>query len=406
MKTRLLLLLAAAGLAAGLGIACKGSPAPPPAEQHVAKDEALPALAKVDGLPVRHLYLQQDLEPNKAIDTGEAFALDGVVGGALVQTGKDAARAQFSVRELDGTTHLITRRAGSYVEPNLFMSPSLRALCATEVTLIDRGPAPIGHAYAYDTKAGSRLLCWVNAADASKDQWEEIEIASTVATEPHDMIWSFALTGSRSEPTFDVVYAQDAEWTPQYFHAIGRQEREKGFERTIRVTGGKASLETLVDGEFPDFSILQARSLPGANACSGQCGSVWDGRSWHECGGCGSGEACVGGVCQAGKKCTPLTKEKACDALACGKYSDGCGGRVDCGDTCQGGLTCGADGTFRRCGKRLHPKTVDEVRAMYGDKDNQLCGVFLDPETGSNPDLGACQSPEHACVKNLCLPKP
>lgn len=385
--------------------ACKGAPAGSSSGDSVAKDAPLTPLVTAAGLPVRQFYLHTELEPGKAIDTEETFSLDGVEDGHLFQTGVDVVRSRLSVKEADGSMNVITPRAAVYVEPNVFASPFLRALCATEVTVIDRGKAPTGHAYSYDTKAGSRLLCWVNVTSGAKNVWQEIEVASSVDDPNHDMFWSFALTGSRTEPTFDVVYAEDAEWQPQYFHAVGRTEREKGFERTIAVgPDRKASLAQLVDGEFPDFTILQSRRPPGADACQHQCGMVWDGSSWHACGGCASGEACIAGQCRAGKTCKPLTRAQACDAMACGKYSDGCGGQIDCGDSCPAGTVCGADGTFRRCGRRMSAKTADEIRGAYGDTKRQLCGVFADPATASTVDLGGCPDSDQTCAGNLCSP--
>ncbi len=74
------------------------------------------------------------------------------------------------------------------------------------------------------------------------------------------MFWSFALVGDRNVPIFDVVYAQDAEWQPSYFHSIGRHDREKGFQRTVSIASGAPALAEVVDGDFPDFMCCKRAS--------------------------------------------------------------------------------------------------------------------------------------------------
>lgn len=49
----------------------------------------------------------------------------------------------------------------------------------------------------------------------------------------------------------------------------------------------------------------------------------------------------------SGCTCRPRT----CDPMACGTMDDGCGGTLDCGETCIGTLTCGGAGQAGRCGQ-------------------------------------------------------
>lgn len=279
---------------------CKGSGGGTAPESKNQDPNTLPALAIQNGLPVRQFFLHTAFGNGEQRPTGVVFTAD-VDDGEVVEIGKDALRAQLGVKERDGSLSVVTPRAAVYRDINLVKTPLLRALCATVVTAIDRGPSAKGHAYSYDTSKGSRLTCWVNGASGAKNAWAEIEIASSVDAGEHDMFWSFALSGSRTEPKFDVVYAQDAEWQPGYFHSIGRKDREKGFERTVELASNAPALRDLVDGEFPDFGALQARRFGRGNAiCDGRCGWVWDGMSWIDC----SANACGGGqVCK--KACAP-----------------------------------------------------------------------------------------------------
>ncbi len=365
-----------------------------------APSDSPPPIAKAPGLPARQFFLHVPFGPGEQRPSGIVFSRD-VDDGEIWEIGVDAVRAKLSVKEQDGSFSVVTSRPAIYREIETIATPSLRATCATEVEAIDRGRSVVGNAYAYDTTKGSRLVCWTNLTKDPKTVWREIEVASTRGEADKDMLWSFAMTGARSAPEVDVVYARDAEWGPQFFHGVGRREREKGFERTISVASGAPALAALFDGDFPDFAALQAAQL-GRGFCTDRCGWAWDGASWQSCGNtCGAGEACVKGFCQANATCTPLTKEQVCDGNACGQYSDGCGGRIDCGDPCAAQQkVCGAGGVYRRCGKRLEPLTPDEVRKKHGDTGSALCGVFTDP-LASDVDLGGCTDGK-ACVDNLC----
>src|SRR2546423_3000351 len=109
---------------------------------------------------------------------------------------------------------------------------------------------------------------------------------------------------------------------------------------------------------IPDSGAAEACVRRATCTVSGgqYCRSINDGCGGIlECGDCPAGQQC--GTADANKhvcisadpNCKPLTCDQPGGRL-CGKIGDGCGGPLDCGDSCPSGQSCGGGGTANVCG--------------------------------------------------------
>ena len=101
---------------------------------------------------------------------------------------------------------------------------------------------------------------------------------------------------------------------------------------------------------------------------------------------CGVNDICINpvsglpGCC--GSCCTPLTTQQACNGIACGSVSDGCGGTITCTDTCVAPNVC--QGNSCVC-VPLNPVTA--CTNQYGA--GYQCG-FANDGCGSQVACGTC----------------
>lgn len=108
--------------------------------------------------------------------------------------------------------------------------------------------------------------------------------------------------------------------------------------------GGLQACEA--QGEVCTDNRCEPQCSPAAvcAAAMAQCGSVTDANCGDvECGACPDEGTCdtSGDFNRCIPPCTPLTCEGA--GAQCGDVPDGCGGTLNCGGGCEGGLVCGAD---------------------------------------------------------------
>jgi hypothetical protein len=84
----------------------------------------------------------------------------------------------------------------------------------------------------------------------------------------------------------------------------------------------------------------------------------------------------------------------------CGQIGDGCGGRLDCPDSCIDGETCGGAGTPHVCGKGADPTCKPAACVQPG---GQLCGTVGDG-CGKALPCGACPAGSScgAVTPNVC----
>jgi hypothetical protein len=84
--------------------------------------------------------------------------------------------------------------------------------------------------------------------------------------------------------------------------------------------------------------------------------------------------------------CKPLTCKD--QGIECGKAGDGCGGIIDCGNTCTPPATCGGGGQPSKCGGTFGcvPKTCQQ--------QNIGCGPAGDGCGGTIPNCGTCTLPQ------------
>ena len=142
--------------------------------------------------------------------------------------------------------------------------------------------------------------------------------------------------------------------------------------------------------------------------CEGRCGMVPDG-----CGGfencdeadggapCNvdEGESCIEYECQEGD-CEPRT-ESDCESDECGQLEDGCGGTVNCGDSCEDGFDC--EENLCVCQpeseQELCDFALDEVEGDYE------CGpINVDDRCGENRDIVCGECAEGTtCQDNECV---
>ncbi|MFT3922708.1 MAG: hypothetical protein QM778_09255 [Myxococcales bacterium] len=133
------------------------------------------------------------------------------------------------------------------------------------------------------------------------------------------------------------------------------------------------------------------------------CGVVSDGcDGTYTCGTCGAGSSCSAGQCVPGT-CSKQTQANACGTKQCGKVSDGCNGSYSCGDngdgTCDNPDTCGGGGVAGQCG---HPQCVPLTMAQAcdplkpaGNPNATVCGWVSDGcsgkiNCGDCPNNGVC----------------
>ena len=113
----------------------------------------------------------------------------------------------------------------------------------------------------------------------------------------------------------------------------------------------------LPDGALPDGSAADAGAPPPPTCGNGaldegeRCDAeLLGGASCESEVGAGGTLACAGNCLDfdtSGCECLP----RSCDALECGEVDDGCGGTMDCGQSCPGALSCGGAGVAGRCGQ-------------------------------------------------------
>ncbi len=172
---------------------------------------------------------------------------------------------------------------------------------------------------------------------------------------------------------------------------------------------GGAGTDNLCGGA-PDCKPITCDS-PGGRFC----GKIGDGcGKMLDCGSCpGAGEVCGGAgtanLCAGGAGCTPLT----CDVMGgrfCGKFGDGCGKMLDCGD-CPGGGVCGGAGTANVCagGTGCTPISCQQPTGKYCGQLGDGCGKTIDCGGCSGIDTcggsgvpSVCGNPSGRCT-NLCL---
>ena len=125
------------------------------------------------------------------------------------------------------------------------------------------------------------------------------------------------------------------------------------------------------NAEFPKPSDVASSSSSGDNSASGSSSS---GATVFGGGVDDDGGAVIG-------PCVP----KTCTDLAadCGVLNDGCGGVVECGNTCPTGQTCGGLGTVGKCGV---PPCTAKTCAQLGVQ----CGPTGDGCGGLIADCGTC----------------
>jgi hypothetical protein len=120
------------------------------------------------------------------------------------------------------------------------------------------------------------------------------------------------------------------------------------------------------------------------------CGTVGDGCGGTlPCGDCPAGMTCGAGgrpgVCAP----TPGTCTRiACDHMGgryCGTIGDGCGGQLECGDTCPTGQTCGGGGAAGVCGS---------MGGTGGPCTNLECNRVTCPNNGKTTISGTVYAPE------------
>jgi hypothetical protein len=79
-------------------------------------------------------------------------------------------------------------------------------------------------------------------------------------------------------------------------------------------------------------------------------------------------------------ECTPITWEQACVVGVCGTLSNGCGGIIDCGNTCPQGQFCGVGGVC--VDQTCTPATCASLGAN--------CGEYVDGCGGTTGNCGDC----------------
>src|SRR5207237_346544 len=110
------------------------------------------------------------------------------------------------------------------------------------------------------------------------------------------------------------------------------------------------------------------------------CGIVGDGCGGQmDCGGCAGAQTCGGdgvpnlcGSAPDSGACTP-TLCTTPNGKYCGVVGDGCGGQLDCGG-CSGGLTCGGAGTPNVCGAAPDSGACTPISCTQ--TNGQYCGVI------------------------------
>ena len=160
-----------------------------------------------------------------------------------------------------------------------------------------------------------------------------------------------------------------------------------------------------------------------ATCGTGECGSKSDGCGGSvDCGGCGTNETCVSGICECdwaecggvccpeGDVCDPgdsCCTPAACGADECGIRADGCGGAVDCGgcganESCVSGIcecdwaecnnTCCAENDV--CDASDNCCTLETCLARE-------CGITGNG-CGGTMDCGSCTGDNQECIAGYC----
>lgn len=121
-----------------------------------------------------------------------------------------------------------------------------------------------------------------------------------------------------------------------------------------------------------------------------ECGRISDGcRGRIDCGGCPDGQAC--GLTTA-NVCSPCTPKSSCGPDECGTISDGCGGEIDCGG-CEAGKQCG-----------LVTANLCSVCTPQTSCAPDACGSMSDG-CGGTVNCGFCGGGEACHDNRCCVPK-
>jgi hypothetical protein len=175
----------------------------------------------------------------------------------------------------------------------------------------------------------------------------------------------------------------------------------------------------VADSGAPLDAFIQIPDTGAAEACvrratcmvsGGQyCGSINDGCGGIlECPDCPAGQQC--GTADVNKhvciSADPNCKHLTCDqpgGKLCGKIGDGCGGALDCGDSCPSGQSCGGGGTPNVCGagpgSMCKATTCDQPTGRYCGSIGDGCGKMID--CGNCPSGMSCGTGTRASV---CVP--
>ena len=122
-----------------------------------------------------------------------------------------------------------------------------------------------------------------------------------------------------------------------------------------------------------------------------ECGTFPDMCSGPDlnCGGCPTGQQCNNGKCE-GRPCVPVT---ACSKGQCGTITDGCSGKLDCGN-CTAPESCGGAGTTSQCG--CTRKTKEDACGA------RQCGSVQDVCGGAPIDCGSCAAGKGCDTTGTC----
>jgi hypothetical protein len=144
-----------------------------------------------------------------------------------------------------------------------------------------------------------------------------------------------------------------------------------------------------------------------------ECGSAWNGcgnpsqeNNQLNCADCAGDMICNDNYNICERDCTPGAAEDICfqafadQGVECGWISDGCGGLVNCGDTCPPGEACGVRGVANRCAK--------PERQLECEVAGRECGTW-DSTCEGTINCGTCP-PEKVCRANgtcgaPCVPR-
>ena len=196
----------------------------------------------------------------------------------------------------------------------------------------------------------------------------------------------------------------------------GSRSGRKGGAGGVKSAGAGGAAGEQAAGGASSAGSAGVGSPPGCVpktclALGKSCGAVTDTVCGGviECGTCKGSDVCGGAgvpnVCGTGQAaCTP----KTCKGLSfdCGAASDGCGGTLECGETCPSGQICGANDVPNVCGMgTCTPKTCPTIGVSCGPAGDGCgealaCGDCATGTCGGGGVPGKCGVP--VCQKLTC----